>query len=146
MTSRIHHQITGRHRHAAPVIEYPRQDIRAAAGAAGAVDQSVAETGYDSTVERVKENVIGNPVCGQKKGQHVHRDRVGDDGNRRAQAEFASAQEAPADDEERHIADENHQADRPVCEVVDQLRNAADAARGQMRRNKKETQANRLRQ
>ena len=43
-----------------------------------------------------------------------------------------SAEKAPSQNEQRDVADEDHQADLPAREVIDQLRDAAHATRGEV--------------
>ncbi len=147
---RVHDQVTLRHRHAAPVIKDARQDVRAAAGAACAIHQPEADPADDGAVQGVEEDVtlqVGNQLGGgavrgeeRQLEDQVRQQGVGHDGKGRPQGEAPPAEESPTEQKERDVADENHQADRPARVMVDQLRDAAHPARGQLRRDEEQPQ------
>jgi hypothetical protein len=142
------------HRDTAPVIEDARQNIRAAAGAAGAVDQSIAKPADDCAVKCVEKNislqVINQLGCWAGRGKQgrlqdqVSEQRVRGDRKRGPQDELVPTQKTPAKAEERNIPQKDQDSDRPACEVIDQLRNTADPTRCQVGRHKEDSQTERL--
>ncbi len=76
----------------------------------------------------------------------LRKEGIGQHGDQRPQGEAAPAEQAPAEQKQRDVADEDHQADRPAGVVVDQLRDAADAAAGKLGGDHEQPQRHRLQQ
>lgn len=74
----------------------------------------------------------------------VYEEGKGDDGYRCTDDELVSAKKAPAEDEKGHIAEKDHHADLPACDVVDKLGNPAHTAAGKIGGNEEEAQSHGL--
>ncbi len=124
------------------------EDIGPTAGTLGPVDQPIADATDHGAIKGIEHQVIRDPIFGEE-GQpqdRLGKERICQDSNQGPQGETPPAQQAPAEQEERDVPDENHQADRPSGVMMDQLRDAADATTGELGRDHEQPQRHCLEQ
>src|SRR5512139_4124919 len=104
------------------MVQDPGQDIRAAAGAAGAVDQSIAKSTDDCAVKRIEKDIalqvidqMGRQASWCEQGglqDQVGKKRIRDDRKCSPHGKLAPAEKTPAQQEERNVAQKDQDTDR----------------------------------
>ena len=104
-----------------------------AAGPAAQIHQAETDADDHRPEDRIQEEVIRDGRVREDEVKHIREEREEQDGRHRADGKGQPAEVAPAEHQDRDVAQEGHEADRQPGVVVDHLRQTADPAADEVR-------------
>ncbi len=110
------------------VAEDAAEDIGPAAGAATEVDETQTGAEEHPAIKRLQDDIAGDAFMREDVDEGVCEEGEEDDGGSGAEGEAGAAEIAPTEDKEGQVAEDDHDADGPAGEELDDLGRAGDAA------------------